>query len=171
MGSRASSHIRGEGRPSCIRGGPSSAHRAADTLATVEPFIRLTVPALPEQVGLIRRVLDALAETVPLPPRTLEDMRLVVTEACTNVVRHAYGRDGGPLEVVIRPRDEAVEVIVSDRGRGVHPRTDSDGPGLGLSLIAALTERLDVAHTPGGGTRLAMSFSLRSADPVSVEAG
>jgi serine/threonine-protein kinase RsbW len=171
MGSRASSQILGEGRQSCTREGAPDASRATAPSATVEPFIRLTVPAQPEQVGLIRRVLDALAESITLPPRTLEDMRLVVTEACTNVVRHAYGDDGGPLEIVIRPRDTFVDVVVSDRGRGIYPRTASDGPGLGLSLIEALTERLDVEHAPGAGTRLAMTFSLRSADRASVEAG
>jgi anti-sigma regulatory factor (Ser/Thr protein kinase) len=122
-------------------------------------------------VALIRRVLDALAESVPLPRRSLEDMRLAVTEACTNVVRHAYGDGDGPLEVVIRPRDTTVDVVVSDRGRGLYPRTDSDGPGLGLSLISALTERFEVEQPPGAGTRLLMAFSLQSADPVFVEEG
>ena len=170
MASRKSS-ILGEGRQSPDEEGPVSAQRSDSPSAPVDPFIRLTVPSHPEQVGLIRRVLEALAESTNLPRRVLEDMRLAVTEASTNVVRHAYGTADGPLEVVIKPRGDTVEVVVTDRGQGLQPSTDSDGPGLGLSLIAALTERLAVDHAPGAGTRIAMTFSLRFADRAAVEAG
>jgi serine/threonine-protein kinase RsbW len=168
MGSRASAQIRGEGRQSSKRVVTPSARRSAAS-PTVEPFVRLTVPARAEQVGLIRRVLEALAESLPLPPRVVEDMRLAVTEACTNVVRHAYGGAEGPLELVIRPRETHVEVVVTDRGRGMTHSTDMAGPG--LSLISALTERFEFEHAPGVGSRLVMAFSTRSADRVPVEAG
>jgi hypothetical protein len=76
-------------------------------------------------------------------------MRLAVTEACTNVVRHAYENDGH-IEIVIRPEGDAVNVIVSDDGRGIGPSPDVAGPGLGLPLIAALAERLEIEHGPSG---------------------
>jgi anti-sigma regulatory factor (Ser/Thr protein kinase) len=120
---------------------------------------------------LIRRVLEALADSLPLPPRVIEDMRLAVTEACTNVVRHAYGGGDGPMELVIRPRGSHVEVLVVDRGRGMMASRDTSGAGLGLSLISALTERFEIDHAPGTGSRLLMAFATRSADRTSVEAG
>lgn len=130
--------------------------------APVQSVVRMTLPSRPENVALVRRVLDSLAAALPIGRSRVEDMRLAVTEACTNVVRHAY-RDGvvGPLEVVMRPRPDDLEVVVSDFGVGVGPSPDVDGPGLGMPLIAALADRLDVQHAPGAGTRLAMAFSLR----------
>jgi serine/threonine-protein kinase RsbW len=170
MGTRASAQTHGEGRQSSKRVVTSSARRSASS-PTVEPFVRLTVPARPEQVALIRRVLEALADSLPLPPRLVEDMRLAVTEACTNVVRHAYGGADGPLELVIRPRDAYVEVVVTDRGIGMMPSRDTGGAGLGLSLISALTDRFEIEHAPGAGSRLVMAFSTRTAGRTPVEAG
>ena len=148
MGTRASAQTHGEGRQSSKRVVTSSARRSASS-PTVEPFVRLTVPARPEQVALIRRVL----------------------EACTNVVRHAYGGADGPLELVIRPRDAHVEVVVTDRGLGMVAGRDTAGPGLGLSLISALTDRFEIEHAPGAGSRLVMSFSTHTAGRTPVEAG
>jgi len=89
-------------------------------------------------------------------------MRLAVTEACTNVVRHAY-HDGqpGPIDVVIRPNGDRLDLIVSDRGAGIGPSPDLAGPGLGLPLIAALADHVEIEHGPSRGSRLAMSFRCR----------
>lgn len=136
---------------------PPSSSRApsADAVAC------LLLPARPDQVGLVRHVLGAVAEIMQVPPRVLEDMRLAVTEACTNVVRHAYDRPDGPLEVAICARQGTIEVVVADQGRGIGPSHDAAGPGLGLPMIAALTDALSVDHAPGAGSRLTMEFSLR----------
>jgi serine/threonine-protein kinase RsbW len=128
-----------------------------------EADVRLTLPARPENVAVVRHVLGAFAESMHLPPSVVDDMRLAVTEACTNVVRHAYdGGDPGPLEIVIRPVGEMIDVIVSDCGRGLAPSPDTAGPGLGMSLIAALAHKLEVQQAPAG-SRLAMSFLCRPA--------
>jgi anti-sigma regulatory factor (Ser/Thr protein kinase) len=137
--------------------------RHVDALEPIEPRdsdVRLTLPARPENVAVIRHVLGAFAEALHLPEALVEDVRLAVTEACTNVVRHAYdgGTDPGPLEIVIRPHGDALDVIVSDRGRGIGPSPDTLGPGLGLPLIAAIVDRLEIQHAPSAGSRLAMSF-------------
>jgi serine/threonine-protein kinase RsbW len=161
MGTRASAQTHGEGRQSSKRVVSSSARRSASS-PTVEPFVRLTVPARPEQVALIRRVLEALADSLPLPPRLVEDMRLAVTEACTNVVRHAYhDAESGTIDVVIRPVGDRLELIVSDHGSGMGPSPDASGPGLGLPMIAALADNVEIEHGAGRGTRLVMSFRCR----------
>jgi anti-sigma regulatory factor (Ser/Thr protein kinase) len=122
--------------------------------------IRLTLPARPENVAVVRHVLGALAEALALPTPVIDDMRLAVTEACTNVVRHAYEGEG-TIDVVVRPRGDALEVIVSDEGRGLGPSPDTAGPGLGLPLIAALADTLEIERDRGRGSRLVMRF-LRS---------
>jgi serine/threonine-protein kinase RsbW len=124
--------------------------------------VRLTLPARPENVAVIRHVLGAFAEALRLPPGLIEDMRLAITEACTNVVRHAY-HDGepGPIDVVIRPGGERLDLVVTDRGRGIGPSPDVSGPGLGLPLIAALADSVDFRHAPSRGSRLSMSFACQ----------
>ena len=121
--------------------------------------VRLTLPARPENVAVVRHVLGAFAEALLLPDTVIEDMRLAVTEACTNVVRHAYA-DGepGPVEILIRPLGDTLQVVVSDEGRGLGPSEDSSGPGLGLPLIAALTHSLEIEPAGNAGSRLRMSF-------------
>ncbi len=122
--------------------------------------VKLTLPARPENVSVIRHVLGAFAEALRLPDDLVEDLRLAVTEACTNVVRHAYPADlPGPVEISIVPSEDIVNVIVSDHGRGIGSSSDTNGPGLGLPLIAAIADEVGLQPVPGGGSRVAMTFS------------
>jgi len=88
---------------------------------------------------------------------------LAVTEAITNAVVHAYvdAAEPGEIEVVLQrvPDDDAIEILVCDEGRGMMPRTDSPGLGLGLPLVATLAERFEVEARTGGGTRVLMAFA------------
>ena len=124
--------------------------------------IRLTLPARAENVAVVRHVLGALAEALNLDRAVVDDMRLAVTEACTNVVRHAYGGSEGTIDVVVRPRGELLEVVVTDEGRGLDPSPDTAGPGLGLALIEALTHSFEVERSDHAGSRLVMSFRRRT---------
>jgi anti-sigma regulatory factor (Ser/Thr protein kinase) len=125
-----------------------------------ETDVKLTLPARPENVSVIRHVLGAFAESLRLPDDLVEDLRLAVTEACTNVVRHAYPPDAaGPVEISIRPEDEHVSVVVADQGRGIGTSSDTTGPGLGLPLIAAIADAVELQPVPGGGSRVAMTFA------------
>jgi serine/threonine-protein kinase RsbW len=139
--------------------------RHVSHMEPVEPRssdVRLTLPARPENVAVVRHVLGAFAEALHLPIDVVEDMRLAVTEACTNVVRHAYdGSEPGQLEIIIRPDGDVLEIIVTDEGRGIGPSPDTAGPGLGLPLIAALVDSLEIQQAPRAGSRLAMSFLCR----------
>ncbi|HTE62656.1 MAG TPA: ATP-binding protein [Solirubrobacteraceae bacterium] len=128
--------------------------------------IRLTLPARPENVAVVRHVLGALAEAFRLPDDVADNMRLAVTEACTNVVRHAYADDRGTIDVVVRPNGDALEVIVADDGRGISPSPDTAGPGLGLPLIAALVDSLEIERNLETGSRIVMSFLPRRTPPA-----
>src|SRR3954464_11645711 len=122
--------------------------------------VRLTLPARPENVSVIRHVLGAFAEALRLPDELVEDLRLAGTEACTNVVRHAYPPERtGPGEISLQPLEEHVTVTVSDHGRGIGTSSDTTGPGLGLPLIAAIADVVELHPVPGGGSRVAMTFS------------
>lgn len=123
--------------------------------------MRLHLSSRPENVGLARDVLAGLAETVALSREQYDDMRTAVTEACNNVVQHAYEDQEGPLEMELRLLRDAVEVIVRDQGIGM-----SDGAAeaasdleIGLPVMLALADRLQVANGPYGGTEVAMRFA------------
>jgi anti-sigma regulatory factor (Ser/Thr protein kinase) len=130
--------------------------------ARTDSVIELSLPARPENVAVIRHVLGAFAEAQRLRPEVVEDLRLAVTEACTNVVRHAYSAgEPGTIDLTITPAEDALRVVVSDRGRGIGPSPDTKGPGLGLPLIAAIVDSLEIEQTPGVGSRVTMSFAHR----------
>jgi anti-sigma regulatory factor (Ser/Thr protein kinase) len=121
--------------------------------------IRLTLPARAESVVLVRHVVGALAETIALPPMRVEDIRLAVTEACTNVVRHAYRRNPGNLDVAAVADARGLEVTVIDEGDGIRPHPQAEGgPGLGLPLMAAVAHEFEIDQTRARGTRVRMSF-------------
>jgi serine/threonine-protein kinase RsbW len=117
-------------------------------------------------VAVVRHVLGALAGALGLPPAVTEDLRLAVTEACTNVVRHAYPDDEGTIDVVVLPNGRALDVIVADSGRGIGPSPDTAGPGLGLPLIAVLADSLEIESTASAGSRLIMSFLRKRTTPA-----
>ena len=119
---------------------------------------RLTVPAHPQNVALVRRLLECVCGSLGMPKGVLDDARLAVTEACTNVVRHAYEEGEGTIDVVVRSRAESLEVVISDAGRGMGPSPDTAGPGLGLPLISALADTVELRPGHHGGSRLAMTF-------------
>ncbi len=102
-----------------------------------------------------------LDEAYDVDAQTLSDIRLAVTEACTNVVVHAYP-DGeeGPMEMLATLLGEELIVVVRDAGRGIGPRPDSPGLGLGLPLIASLTESVELGRDEEQRTEVRMTFSL-----------
>ena len=117
-------------------------------------------PAEPDAVGVARQALTGACEALGLTPRATGDVRLAVSEACTNVVAHAYRDQAAPgeLEVAVLLRPGELTVIVRDRGCGISPRLEGGGLGLGLPLIAALTRRAEIGDQEGGGTEVAMTF-------------
>ena len=127
--------------------------------------VHLSLPARPENVAVIRHVMGAFGDAFDYPSETMEDVRLAVTEACTNVVRHAYSDDdrAGTIDVHVRPTPERLEVVVADTGRGIAPSTDREGPGFGLPMIATLADTLEIDRTVHAGSRIAMSFNRRRA--------
>ncbi len=122
--------------------------------------VQLTLPARAENVAVVRHALGGLGEALALHPQTLSDVKLAVTEACTNVVVHAYGDREGPMEVAASIDGDALRVTVRDEGLGIVPRPDSPGLGLGLPLIATLTESLELGKASDDRTEVTMIFRL-----------
>jgi len=125
------------------------------------PDFELTLPARAENVAVVRHAFGGLGDALDVPDHALADVKLAVTEACTNVVVHAYpDGDDGPMAVSAGLRDGALTVVVSDEGRGILPRPDSPGLGLGLPLIATLASTLELGTNDREQTEVRMTFEL-----------
>jgi anti-sigma regulatory factor (Ser/Thr protein kinase) len=125
------------------------------------PNIRLALSNRPENVVLVRETIAGLADAIALDAADLDDIRTAVTEACNNVVLHAYEGAEGALEVEIYSEAGSCGVFVRDRGIGLQPqaRRDQWTVGIGLPVIEALAARVDFEETPGGGTEVRMQFA------------
>jgi len=135
------------------------------------PDVRLSMPARPEGVAVVRQALAGLADALAFDANVVADMKMAVSEACTNVVVHAYDDEAGVLEVDMTAGDEGLTIQVRDHGTGIKPRADRsrDVPalGLGLPLIAALSDAFELHGSTGQGTEVRMTFNYaRDGDPV-----
>ncbi len=120
-------------------------------------------PAVPEAVPLARRALAALAAAAGAAGERLDEIRLAVSEALTNAVLHAYrnGEAGGCTS----PRRSPRRAVGTDRRRRPRPArwNDSQGLGIGLSLISGLSDDFAIVTRASGGTEVQMRFDLRTA--------
>jgi serine/threonine-protein kinase RsbW len=124
--------------------------------------VALTIPARAEYVALCRLALTGLARTCALQDEVVADLKLALTEACSNSVRHAYEEQrDGVVQVSYRLRDDCIEVEVADDGAGFDPEVieraqeQLDEGGLGIAIIRAVTDELDIGSNPNGrGSRL-----------------
>jgi serine/threonine-protein kinase RsbW len=125
--------------------------------------VRLTIPAKPEYITLSRLALTGLSRVRPLPDDTLADLKLALTEATSNSVRHAYGGGEGHVEISFELREDRLVVEVSDDGGGFEPTAGagngaadqelSEG-GLGIAIIRSIADELEIGAGPTGGSRL-----------------
>lgn len=125
------------------------------------PGLQIRLPARPANVAVVRHAVAGLAEQMGMDEPSIGDLKTVVTEACMNVVVHAYGDGGGPLEVEAFPEEDGLTVCVRDFGEGIRPRPDVDRPSLriGLTLIAALSSSFEIAGGLGRGTEVRMHLA------------
>ena len=127
--------------------------------------IRLTIPAKPEYITLGRLALTGIARLRPEPLRqeVLGDLKLALTEACTNSVRHAYAGGEGMVEILYELHDDKLVIEVVDEGEGFEPPTEpssvlvdddlSEG-GLGIAIIEALADEFEIRERAQGGSFL-----------------
>lgn len=123
----------------------------------------MALPSRAENVAVVRQALAGAIEVLGLSESRLLDINTAVSEACNNVVVHAYEGEEGPLEVYLCVQDAELEVIVRDDGVGIRPRAPEPGlevQGLGLSLIQTLSDRVEFLGGISQGTEVRMAFSL-----------
>ena len=124
--------------------------------------VRLTIPAKPEYITLCRLALTGLSRLRQLPEETLADLKLALTEACSNSVRHAYSEGiDGVVEIVYDLRPDRLVIEVADNGEGFDladggaGQADISEGGLGIAIIRSIADELEVgAREDGRGSRL-----------------
>ena len=133
----------------------------------------LTFPAKADYLLLARLALSGIARGAEVDDEVLADLKLAVTEACGNAVRHAYGPAGGDVTLTFVVEGDQLEVLVADEGKGITLDDDREldaeavGPlegGMGMPIIRAIVDELDVAGGPNGrGTIVRMVKDLSAA--------
>ena len=125
--------------------------------------VTLRIPAKPEYITLSRLALTGLTRVRPLPDDTLADLKLALTEACSNSVRHAYGDAGGHVEISFELREDRLVIEVADDGAGFDATgagRQRDGEelaegGLGIAIIRSIADEVEIGGRANGrGSRL-----------------
>jgi serine/threonine-protein kinase RsbW len=136
-----------------------------------DAVVRLTFPAKADYLLLARLALAGISRSVHVDEEVLADLKLAVTEACGNAVRHAYGGDEGSVDVVYVVGRDRLEMTVEDHGAGLGDPTEPvelageplEG-GMGIAIIRAVVDELDVRDGEDGrGTVVRMTKYLAPA--------
>jgi serine/threonine-protein kinase RsbW len=132
--------------------------------------VHLRIPAKAEYITLCRLALSGLAQLRSIPDDTMADLKLALTEAVSNSVRHAYGEDGeGHVDVTYELRPDAIRIEVIDDGEGFDPEETpsfegeelSEG-GLGIAIIKTIADEFELDSSLGArGSRLRFLKQLR----------
>jgi anti-sigma regulatory factor (Ser/Thr protein kinase) len=132
-------------------------------MTTIEDPLRLSLEAVPASVGQARTAVAELGEQLGMVDPTLGDLKTVVTEACSNVVQHAYPHSAGTFTLSVNHREGELIVIVRDFGIGL----SAAAPGareslhLGLGLIALLALSHQISEPASGGTEVRIVIRLQ----------
>ena len=142
-------------------------------MPTREPdTVELIIPCDPKYVTVVRLTVAGVAARSGLTVEDIDDLKVAVSEACTNAIDHAFEEAGDAraytrrVHIRLAPREGEMRIEVEDEGRGFDPRhvkeslqqrEPSGEGGLGLYLIERLTDELKVESAPGSGTKIIMT--------------
>jgi serine/threonine-protein kinase RsbW len=132
--------------------------------------LSIKVSAQSDKIADIREAVGRRATELGADRRVVDDLRTVVSEACNNVVLHAYPEDAGerPLEVLLGQRQDDLQLVVRDQGKGLQPSPSARPPGLrmGLLLMGAMSSCLQLRGRQGRGTELVLRIPLHLSSRV-----
>lgn len=130
--------------------------------------VRLELASAPESVGLVRAVIAAVTQEAGLDSALVDDIRTAVSEACNNVVLHAYPEAPGPLIFSLAVNGASIEAVIRDQGVGIRPGPARNrGLGMGVALINSLVDRAEFQSSEMG-TEVRMRFRRPAAVPEAL---
>ncbi len=123
------------------------------------PRVRLELTSRPEAARLVRSMSTAAGEALGFDAELLSDVNTAVSEACNNVIQHAYADGPGPFSVDFALAPDGLEVQVRDYGRGIRQAApEHDGLKVGLALMSAVADRAEFIRAADGGTEVRLCF-------------
>lgn len=132
-----------------------------------EPIkVELSVPSLSDYVGVARLTASGVANRMKFTHEDIEDIKIAVSEACTNAVQYAYGDNIGNINITFSIYDTHLEIKVKDQGQGFNienkPTTATSDPekiglGLGIVFMKSLMDSVDYQSSEGNGTIVTMT--------------
>ncbi len=121
--------------------------------------IKLTIPSISDYVGVARLTASGIANRMKFTHEDIEDIKIAVSEACTNSVQYAYGDSPGDIEISFNIYDDKLEIRISDSGKGfdidAEVKTKEDDPekiglGLGIVFMRSLMDHVDYETSANG---------------------
>jgi len=134
-------------------------------MTMITTCLALSLPAIPTSVRKARVSVGETAAGLGASERVVDDIRLCVSEAVSNTVRHAYGTRRGDVDVVVERENGDLNVVVRDEGQGMSHETSKSRTtgGYGLKIIESIAERLTITSAREAGTEVRMTFSIPGA--------
>lgn len=124
--------------------------------------LHLKLSAEPTNVRVARDAVAERAQRLGLETRSIDDLRTVVSEICTNAVLHAYPDGSGerPMEIEMSREGDDLRLAVRDHGTGIRPpqRPRPDGLRMGLLLVGALASCFELRSSRNRGTEILLRF-------------
>ena len=136
-----------------------------------EIVTELKIPAKPELLSTVRLTLSSIATQMNFPEESIEDLKIAVSEACTNVVQYAYPKKNltNYIFLTIKQQPKALEIIVKDTGKGFDQKNppkrelhDADiHLGLGLVFMKNLMDKVEIDSRPNKGTTITLVKKIK----------
>ncbi|MFY9264722.1 MAG: ATP-binding protein [Solirubrobacterales bacterium] len=135
-----------------------------------DPALLIRLEARAENVMLVRQAIEGAVREIGADPTVIDDIKLAVTEACSNVVKYAYDAGIGEMEIALTSDQSSIAVTIEDFGEWREHDTadDIELSGMGIPLMKAVTSRHSMLRT-AGGTQVALEFSRQPGDAVSAK--
>ncbi len=131
--------------------------------------VEMNIPCQAEYVGIVRLTASGIATRLEFTVEEIEDIKIAISEACTNAVQYAYANpETGKIHIVFEKQPDKLSIFVSDTGKGFdvqralnNPETIEDDPeklgmGLGLTFIKKLMDEAEIKSETGKGTHIRM---------------
>ena len=131
--------------------------------------LKFLVPGKPEYVGTVRIAVSHVAANIGFDIEAIDDIKVAVSEACTNIIRHSHDHSNYTYEVDIEREEKGITITVADQGVGFVPEEysepvlgDTRGGGMGIYILKALMDEVDIQSEVGVGTNIRMKKYLQS---------
>jgi serine/threonine-protein kinase RsbW len=130
--------------------------------------LKMNIPGKPEYVGTIRIAIAHAVSRLGYDIEAIDDIKVAVSEACTNIICHAHKNREFTYDVELEIEETKITIIIKDSGMGfglddyVEPVPgESKGSGLGIFIIKALMDEVDIQSELGAGTDIKMTKYLK----------